>query len=209
MRILIIMNYAQSLASFGRKLAERLSHDHEVVFSVLKGPNDECLAKLFRDGLPNVKVFGHQTAPMVFAQKMVESKGNPFILPWTRRTNVNACKRAGLDVDVIDVIERYDCFTSSEYVAVSASSITEPGKKYEAVRDGRIAFDGSVPMNPSGSFIGCGHPVGEERPDVLGHCEESRWYGRYAPNQMEWWPAAYCRNAKHWRHCHDGLCVCR
>lgn len=34
------------------------------------------------------------------------------------------------------------------------------GKKYEAVEDGRIAFDGEYPINTYSGLIGCGHPVG-------------------------------------------------
>lgn len=116
--------------------------------------------ELSRVGLPYVKGFGHRTAPMVFAEKIAESKSDEFILPWTRRAVLDAYERAEVDIDEIDVIETHDCFTSSEYVAISAFGITEPGKEFEAVRDGRIAFDGSKPINPSGGLIGCGHPVG-------------------------------------------------
>lgn len=46
------------------------------------------------------------------------------------------------------------------YAAISTFGITEPGKEYEAVENGTIAFDGSKPINPSGGLISCGHPVG-------------------------------------------------
>ena len=71
-----------------------------------------------------------------------------------------AYRRSGLTVNDIDVFETHDCFTSSEYAAISAFGITEPGKEYEAVENGTIAFNGSKPINPSGGLIGCGHPVG-------------------------------------------------
>ena len=51
-------------------------------------------------------------------------------------------------------------FTSSEYAAISCFGITAPGKEYEAVENGTIAFGGSKPINASGGLIGCGHPVG-------------------------------------------------
>lgn len=63
-------------------------------------------------------------------------------------------------MDNIDVFETHDCFTSSEYAAISAFGITEPGKEYEAIESGLISFDGKKPINPSGGLIGCGHPVG-------------------------------------------------
>ncbi len=51
-------------------------------------------------------------------------------------------------------------FTSSEYAAISAFGITAPGREWNAVENGTIAFDGTKPINPSGGLIGCGHPVG-------------------------------------------------
>ena len=107
-----------------------------------------------------VKGFGHRVAPMRFTKKMEDAKTSPFILPWTRLAVEDAYRRSGLTVDNIDVFETHDCFTSSEYAAISAFGITEPGKEYEAIESGRIAFGGDKPINPSGGLIGCGHPVG-------------------------------------------------
>src|SRR5208283_4847386 len=60
----------------------------------------------------------------------------------------------------MDFFETHDCFTSSEYAAVSAFGITAPGKEYEAIENGAITMSGRHPINPSGGLIGCGHPVG-------------------------------------------------
>ena len=109
---------------------------------------------------PVVKGFGHRVAPMLFDKKIADSQPSHYILPWTRQAVLDAYRRSGLAVDDIDVFETHDCFTSSEYAAVSAFGITEPGKEYQAIEDGIIAFDGSKPINPSGGLIGCGHPVG-------------------------------------------------
>ena len=97
---------------------------------------------------------------MLFENKMKENEQSSYILPWTRKAVEDAYRRAGLTVDDMDVFETHDCFTSSEYAAISAFGLTEPGKEYEAVEDGRIAFTGDKPINPSGGLIGCGHPVG-------------------------------------------------
>lgn len=107
-----------------------------------------------------VKGFGHRVAPMLFSKKMLEAKNSEFILPWTRQAVLNAYARSGLTVDDIDVFETHDCFTSSEYAAISAFGITKPGEEYKAVEDGIISMQGSKPVNPSGGLIGCGHPVG-------------------------------------------------
>ena len=105
---------------------------------------------------PIIKGYGHRTAPMLFEKKMADNKGSEYILPWTRQAVLDACKRAGLEVSDIDVFETHDCFTSSEYAAISAFGLTEPGKEYEAVENGTVARK----INPSGGLIGCGHPVG-------------------------------------------------
>ncbi|MCI8710612.1 MAG: thiolase domain-containing protein [Dorea sp.] len=110
--------------------------------------------------IPIVKGYGHRTAPMLFDSKITESAENEYILPWTRQAVLDAYRRSNLSVDDIDVFETHDCFTSSEYVAISSFGITKPGHEYEAIENGRIAFYGDKPINPSGGLIGCGHPVG-------------------------------------------------
>ncbi len=110
--------------------------------------------------VPQIKGWGHRVAPMMFASKVAESKGDKYILPWTRETVLDAYKRSGLDVKDIDVFETHDCFTSSEYAAISAFGISEPGKEHEAIELGTIDFNGKKPINPSGGLIGVGHPVG-------------------------------------------------
>lgn len=107
-----------------------------------------------------LKGWGHRVAPMQFVHKVAESKGNEYILPWTRQAVKDAYQRAKLDIDQIDVIETHDCFTSSEYAAISAFGITGPGDEYKAIEDGTIDRTGKKPINPSGGLIGAGHPVG-------------------------------------------------
>ena len=112
------------------------------------------------EGKPIIKGYGHRVAPMLFEKKMADNEDSEYILPWTRQAVLDAYRRSGLTVDDIDVFETHYSFTSSEYAAISAFGITEPGKEYEAVESGLIVFDGKKPINPSGGLIGCGHPVG-------------------------------------------------
>ena len=105
---------------------------------------------------PIIKGYGHRTAPILFEKKIADNAESEYTLPWTRQACLDAYKRAGLGVQDIDVFETHDCFTSSEYAAISAFDLTEPGKEYEAVEDGRV----EKLINPSGGLIGCGHPVG-------------------------------------------------
>ena len=122
--------------------------------------SERLASELGMSDQPFVKGYGHRNAPMMFDKKMSESVDSPYILPWTRQTVEDAYRRSSLSVEDIDVFETHDCFTSSEYVAISCFGITEPGKEYEAVENGMIAFSGAKPINPSGGLIGCGHPVG-------------------------------------------------
>ena len=116
--------------------------------------------KIDKKDYPIIKGWGHRDAPFLFEKKIEESKNNEYILPWTRQAVLDCYKRAKLSVNDIDFFETHDCFTSSEYMAISAFGITEPGKEYEAIENGTIDFDGTKPINPSGGLIGCGHPVG-------------------------------------------------
>ncbi len=109
---------------------------------------------------PIIKGYGHRTAPILFEKKIADNGGSQYILPWTRQACLDAYRRAGLTVGDIDVFETHDCFTSSEYAAISAFGLTEPGKEYEVIESGLIEFNGKSPINPSGGLIGCGHPVG-------------------------------------------------
>jgi acetyl-CoA C-acetyltransferase len=117
---------------------------------------NDCLLANF----PYIKGWGFRVAPMRFDVKIKESESSPYILKWTRQAVLDAYERADLTVDDIDVFETHDCFTSSEFAAISAFGIAEPGKEIEAIENGVISFDGEKPINPSGGLIGGGHPVG-------------------------------------------------
>jgi len=109
---------------------------------------------------PIMKGKACRVAPLQFDKKIEDAKNSEYVLPWTRRACEEAYKSADMTVDNIDVFETHDCFTSSEYAAISCFGITEPGKEYEAIENGTIFASGNKPINPSGGLIGCGHPVG-------------------------------------------------
>lgn len=103
---------------------------------------------------------GQRVAPMLFADKLIESYDNSYILPWTRQAIIDALDKAKLKPEAIDFYETHDCFTSSEYMAISAFGLTLPGEEFKAVESGMIRITGAKPINPSGGLIGVGHPVG-------------------------------------------------
>lgn len=110
--------------------------------------------------IPYMKGWGYRIAPVRFSQKMEESLHSEFILPWTRQAVLDAYDRASLTAEDIDVFETHDCFTSSEYLSISAFGMTKPGREFEAIEEGTIEIGGGKPINPSGGLIGIGHPVG-------------------------------------------------
>jgi acetyl-CoA C-acetyltransferase len=111
--------------------------------------------------IPRVLGWGHRTAPIEFSAKVDESRGQPYVLPHTRRAITDAFTRAGLPgVEAISAIETHDCFTTSEYMAIDHFGLTAPGESWKAVEEGVIELGGRCPINPSGGLIGAGHPVG-------------------------------------------------
>ncbi|MFN3214833.1 MAG: acetyl-CoA acetyltransferase [Henriciella sp.] len=111
--------------------------------------------------IPRIKGWGHTTAPMLMETKLAESQDGEYVFPWVRKAITDAYTRAGIvGPEELDAIETHDCFSVTEYMAIEHFGITAPGEAWKAVEDGRIAFDGSIPINPSGGLIGLGHPVG-------------------------------------------------
>lgn len=124
-----------------------------------------CSEKFINDNkidreLPYIKAHNCRVAPFEFKDKIEDSKDSEYVLKWTRQAVLDSYKQADLTINDMDFIETHDCFTSSEYMAISALGITEPGKEYEAIENHLIDFDGRFPINASGGLIGCGHPVG-------------------------------------------------
>ncbi len=116
--------------------------------------------KYLYNNKPIIKGYGHRVAPLSFDKKIKESKNNEYILPWTRQAVLDAYEKSGLNVNDIDFFETHDCFTSSEYAAISAFGLSKPGEEYKVILNGDTGFNGKSPVNPSGGLIGCGHPVG-------------------------------------------------
>nr|WP_098699934.1 acetyl-CoA acetyltransferase [Nocardia farcinica] len=108
-----------------------------------------------------IRGWGHHSAPLPLADKLELSRGQDYLFPNVRAAITDAYARAGLaGPEDVDVIELHDCFTITEYMAIEHFGLTTPGRAWEAIEDGRIRPDGSLPVNPSGGLIGAGHPVG-------------------------------------------------
>ena len=113
------------------------------------------------ESLARIEGWGHSTAPMLMSTKLAASVGEDYVLPWTRKAITDAYERAGIaGPEALDAIETHDCFSITEYMAIEHFGVTAPGEAWQAIEDGRVAFDGALPVNPSGGLIGLGHPVG-------------------------------------------------
>jgi acetyl-CoA C-acetyltransferase len=113
------------------------------------------------DRLARIEGWGHRTSRMALADKLAASKDAEYVFPHVRGTIQDAFKRASIPgVEQIDVIETHDCFTTTAYMAIDHFGLTPPGKSWQAIEDGTIAFGGRRPLNPSGGLMGAGHPVG-------------------------------------------------
>ncbi len=60
----------------------------------------------------------------------------------------------------IDFVEVHDCFTIAELCAIEDLGFCKKGEAGKLTEEGVTAFDGSLPINPSGGLKACGHPVG-------------------------------------------------
>jgi acetyl-CoA C-acetyltransferase len=125
--------------------------------------SERWLAEHGRGASEGVRIvgWGHRTVGLPIAPKLERSRGADYVMPHVREAIVDAFTRAGVaGVEALDGIETHDCMTPSEYMAIDHFGITAPGESWKAVEEGRIARDGSIPVNASGGLMGGGHPVG-------------------------------------------------
>jgi acetyl-CoA C-acetyltransferase len=105
--------------------------------------------------------WGHATGPLGLADQLTLTATSELIFPHVRAAFDAALARASLSsVYDTDGIELHDCFSISAYLSLDHVGITPPGRAFVAVEDGRIARDGTIPVNPTGGLLGIGHPVG-------------------------------------------------
>jgi acetyl-CoA C-acetyltransferase len=116
--------------------------------------------KLNLDNIPQIKGWGHHTAPMLLKDKLDHAHTSEYPFPWLKKTVDDALHRAGLTIDTIDLVETHDCFSISEYVALDHLGLHKVGEAWKAIEDETITMNGKLPINPSGGLLANGHPVG-------------------------------------------------
>ena len=78
----------------------------------------------------------------------------------TRMAAEQAYKMAGLTPADIDMAEVHDCFTITQIINIEDLGFFPKGKGGDAVAEGKIALNGSKPINTSGGLKAKGHPIG-------------------------------------------------
>lgn len=77
-----------------------------------------------------------------------------------QRAMAQAYKQAGVTVSDINFAEVHDCFTIAELLTYEAMGLAPAGRGEEALKNGTVFADGSLPVNLSGGLKAKGHPVG-------------------------------------------------
>ena len=88
------------------------------------------------------------------------SRRDPLEFVGARRAWAEALETAGLSLDDLSLVETHDCFTIAELLEYEAMGLAERGQGARVVREGLTAFDGRLPVNPSGGLKSKGHPIG-------------------------------------------------
>jgi acetyl-CoA C-acetyltransferase len=71
-----------------------------------------------------------------------------------------ALAQAGTSLNDLSLVETHDCFTIAELIEYEAMGLAPEGRGADAVKDGTVAKDGRLPINPSGGLKSKGHPIG-------------------------------------------------
>ena len=69
---------------------------------------------------------------------------------------------AGIEdpLEQLDFVELHDAYTSSEIQTYEDLGLCKFGEGGSFIEAGKSDLNGSVPVNPSGGLLACGHPIG-------------------------------------------------
>ncbi len=90
----------------------------------------------------------------------LQGRDHMTTIPSTKLAAQAAYKMAGLTPKDIDFAEVHDCFTIAEVVDTEDLGFFEKGHGVQAIREGKTAMNGDMPINPSGGLKARGHPIG-------------------------------------------------
>ena len=71
-----------------------------------------------------------------------------------------ALGEARIGLGDLSFVETHDCFTIAELIEYEAMGLTPEGEGARAIKEGWVAKEGKLPVNPSGGLKAKGHPIG-------------------------------------------------
>ena len=77
-----------------------------------------------------------------------------------KHTAREALRGAGIGVGDLDLAEVHDCFSVSEIIEYEALGLCPAGGGGRWALEGESDLGGTLPVNPRGGLLGCGHPLG-------------------------------------------------
>lgn len=121
--------------------------------SVVLCPADE--AKNYSDAPVRIAGFGQATDTHA-----VHERENPTVLKAVQLASKRAFEMAKLSPGDIHVAELHDAFAILEIAQSEDAGFFRKGEGAKALDEGKTAFDGEMPINPSGGLKARGHPIG-------------------------------------------------
>jgi acetyl-CoA acetyltransferase len=146
-------------------------------------PWDEGAAAVIVCSKETAKKYTDKLCPTVAASvhKSTPPDGD-FLINLTKITSREACEKAGITPQDLDLIELHDAFTIEEIIYLEALGLCEKGQGGKLVADGVTALTGKHPINTSGGLISMGHPIG---PTGVGQVAEILWQMRGQCSQRQ------------------------
>jgi acetyl-CoA acetyltransferase len=150
------------LAQFQRVITRRDYFGSKFIATPLRlydcAPITDGAAALVLSGDPagvRLAGIGQGTGPLSLQDREVFTS-----FPATRIAARRAYEMAETSPQGIDFAEVHDAFTPFEIITSEDLGFFPPAKGGYAALDGKTAFDGALPINPSGGLKARGHPVG-------------------------------------------------
>jgi acetyl-CoA C-acetyltransferase len=113
----------------------------------------------------------------------VEDRPDPLHLYAAARSAHDACRKANVHRNDIDLFEVHDAFSIMACLALEAVGFAERGQGWRLAAEQKIALDGPLPLSTFGGLKARGHPVGATA--IYQTCEiVQQLMGRAGANQV-------------------------
>ncbi|WP_306031237.1 acetyl-CoA acetyltransferase [Stappia sp. MMSF_3263] len=160
--------YAHMRKAFDFAFCNEVSEKNPIV----AGPLRRTDCSLISDGAAAMVLADVDTA-LASAPRAVYFRAAEHVndfLPLSRRSKTSfegatrawnaAYERAQVGVSDLSFVETHDCFTIAEMLEYEAMGLARAGEGHRVIDEGVSAFDGRLPVNPSGGLKSKGHPIG-------------------------------------------------